>query len=1025
MMKKFFLRFAILYIAILLLLNFKPIFTNLNATGNALSFQQKKNPSFWSSDTAWVDSVMRTLNLDEKIAQLMMVAAYSNRDKEHFKEIDELIEKEHIGGIIFFQGGPVRQANLTNRFQEMSKTPLFIAIDAEWGLAMRLDSTISYPRQMTLGAIQNDALIYQMGYDIGLQCKRMGIHINFAPVADVNNNPSNPVINSRSFGENPYKVAVKAEKYAEGLQDARVIATAKHFPGHGDTDADSHYTLPVITGSRERLDSIELFPFKYLIDRGLPAIMAAHLNVPSLDSTADLASSLSPMVIDSLLRYKLEFNGLVFTDALNMKGVSQFFKPGEVELMAFLAGNDILLMPGDVPKAISSIRKEIKKGTISESELDVRCRKVLFAKAWAGLNHYKPVKIQSLYEDLNAPVFNVLRRNLIANSVTVVKNKEQVLPLFQLENYSIASLSIGNGRPDDFASSLRLYSGVDTFFISKEAGKTEFDSLSAKLSQYNTLIVSLQETSAWPGRKYGITEKSMNFLRDLNFSGNTILAVFGNPYSLSFFDNFDAFDAVLVSYEDNPDVKEITAQEIFGALPVSGKLPLSALPFFRAGEGFILDNLQRLSYGIPEETGMDSKTLLKIDTIVQEAILGKATPGCQILVARHGKVVYQKSYGYQTYRNSEKISNEDIYDIASLTKITSTIPAIMQLYDQQRFDINSTLGNYLPHLDTCNKGSIKIIDILTHQAGLQPWIPFYYKVLETLDTSETLFSSKYSDIYSLRLTKNTYANRNIVLKDSLFSNVYSKEFPALVAKDMYIRADYIDTVYNNIINSALAEKKEYKYSDLGYYLFHLIIQNITGQNIYPYVFESFYSKLGATTMGYLPLNRFPAKRIVPTENDIIFRKQLLRGYVHDPGAAMLGGIGGHAGVFSSANDLAKMMQMYLNRGTYGGRMFISDTTILRFTSCFNCVNGNRRGLGFDKPEPDPKKSGPACKLASSNSYGHSGFTGTLVWIDPDYDLIYIFLSNRVHPDQYNQKLIETDVRTRIQEVVYNSIIPCL
>ncbi len=1019
-MKKFLIRSVLLCLSILLLLNFKPFFADDVLNGSGSSLPARNIPAFCSTDSTWVDSVMKTLSLDEKIAQLLMVAAYSNRDETHFSEIDELIKKYQIGGLIFFQGGPVRQARLTNRYQKLSRVPLFIAIDAEWGLAMRLDSTISYPRQMTLGAIQNDALIYQMGYDIGQQCKRLGIHINFAPVADVNNNPANPVINSRSFGENPMVVALKAQKYSEGLTDARIISVAKHFPGHGDTDADSHFSLPVIKESKERLDSVELVPFQYMIDRGLPAIMSAHLSIPAIDSTVNLASSLSAPIINELLKGKMQFKGLVFTDALNMKGVSRFFKPGEAELKAFLAGNDILLMPGDVPKAIASIRKEIKKGTVSESELDARCRKVLLAKAWTGLNRYKPISLQSLHSDLNSPVYDALRRNLIANSITVVKNENQVLPLFRLENYKIASLSIGNGKPDPFAESLRLYSDVDTFYISKDSDKARFDSLNSKLSSYNTLIVSIQETSQWPGRKYGMSENTLDFLSDLDFAGFTILTVFGNPYSLSHFNNFNSFDAVILGYEDIRDVKEITAQTIFGALPASGLLSFSALPFFKAGDGFRIDSLQRLSYGIPEEVSVDSKGLLRIDTIANETIFGKATPGMQILVARHGKVIYHKSFGYQTYRNEQRVQNEDIYDIASLTKITSTVPSLMLLYDQNKFSINKTLGDYLPGLDSCNKASLTIIDVLTHQAGLQPWIPFYYSVIQTLDTSETLFSTKYSDVYSVKLTKNSFANRNIVLKDSIFSLQYSKEFPISVAKGMYLRADYRDSIYNSINRSALNEKV-YKYSDLGYYFFQDIIENITEKSLYPFVHETFYSKLGATTMGYLPLNRFPISRIVPTENDILFRKQVLRGYVHDPGAAMLGGIAGHAGVFSSANDLAKMMQMYLNGGVYGGRMFISDTTLMRFTSCYNCFNGNRRGLGFDKPEPDPKKPGPACKLASPNSYGHSGFTGTLVWIDPDYDLVYIFLSNRIHPDQYNQKLIETDVRTRIMEVVYNSL----
>lgn len=1022
-MKNFLYRSALLIATFLLLLNFKPVFTKSALNGSSQIPQEKKNPAFCSSDSAWVDSVLKTLNLEEKIAQLMMVAAYSNRDEQHFIEVSELIQKYKIGGLIFFQGGPVRQVNLTNRYQKLSKIPLLIAIDGEWGLAMRLDSTISYPKQMSLGAIQNNALIYQMGYDIGMQCKRMGIHINFAPVADVNNNPANPVINYRSFGENPELVATKAQKYAEGLQDAGVIATAKHFPGHGDTNADSHYSLPVIRHSVERLDSIELLPFRYMIDRGLPSVMAAHLSIPSLDTSTNLASSLSPKIINELLRNKLQFNGLIFTDALNMKGVSGYFKPGDAELMAFLAGNDILLMPGDVPKAIAAIKKEIKKGNVTEAQLDARVRRVLLAKAWSGLKNYKPVKTENLISDLNSPHYNAFRKSLIENTITVVKNENQVLPLFRLENYTIAEVSIGSGKPDAFAEMLENYTNIDKYYISKDAGKPEFDSLSVKLSNYNTLLISLHETSQYASKKYGISSGTLAFLKNLKFPGNTILTVFGSPYTLSLFSDFDGFNSVIVAFEDNNDVKEITAQSIFGAFPFQGKLSFSANPLFNAGDGIRIDSLQRLSYGLPEEAGLDSRQLQRIDSLANNAILAKATPGCQILVARHGKVVYNKSFGYQTYRNEISITNNSIYDIASLTKITATVPSLMLLYDQNKFSINKTLGDYLPALDSTNKEGLKILDVLTHQAGLQPWIPFYYKLLETLDTSETLFSSKSTDSYSLKLTKNTYANRNIVLKDSLLSPVYSKKFPISVAKDMYLRADFRDTIYSSIYASEVAEKKEYKYSDLGYYLFQQIIENETGTGLYPYVYETFYSKLGAGSLGYLPLNRFPSEQIVPTENDILFRRQVLRGYVHDPGAAMLGGIAGHAGVFSNANDLAKMMQMYLNGGKYGGRMFISDTTLLRFTACFNCINGNRRGLGFDKPDPDPKKPGPCSKLASANSYGHSGFTGTLVWIDPDYDLVFIFLSNRIHPDQYNQKLIEMDVRTKIQDVVYNSILP--
>ena len=1020
-MKRLLIRVQVLIFFFLLIQNFHTEF--LNAQSNSINpdITRERTPKFLKSDTVWVNSLINKMDLDEKIAQLLMVAAYSNRDESHAKELDELVKKYNVGGLIFFQGGPVRQAILTNRFQKMSKVPLLIAMDAEWGLDMRLDSTISYPHQMMLGALQDDNLIYKMGYDFGKQLKRLGVHINFAPVADVNNNPENPVINHRSFGENQNKVSVKAENYFIGLQDAGVIGTAKHFPGHGDTNSDSHFSLPIIKHNKARLDSIELFPFKYLINRGIPAIMTAHLNVIAFDSTKNLASSLSPLIIDSLLKKTFGFEGLVITDALNMKGVSEYFKHGEVELAAFIAGNDILLMPGDVPKVISEFKRDIRKGIITEEEIDQRCRKVLFAKAWAGLKNFTPVKTDSLLYDLNLPIYNVLKRKLITNAITVIQNNNQAIPIFKLEESKLATLTIGSGDTDIFSETLKLYTQTDAFYISKLAPSADFDSLQKKLLPYNTLIISIQETSTRPAIKYGITENTIKFINELNFKGSVIFTLFGNPYSLSYFESFKNIDAVIVAYDNEMETKEITAQLIFGAIPAKGILPVSAKPFFQSGQGIQIDQIQRLAYGIPEEENIDSKLLSNIDTIVLNAIRNKAIPGCQVLVARNNKVIFNKAFGYHTYRNNIKVGIDDLYDIASITKIASTIPSLMKLVDERKFDISKTLSFYLPELNFSNKENLRIDNILAHQAGLQAWVPFYYKTIECLDTSEAFLSTKLSDKYPNKLAPNAYANRNIKLKDNIFSKSYSNEYPINVAKDMYLRKDYRDTVYQSIIKSDLIEKMEYRYSDLGYYFMQMIIERITDMPIYPYVYENFYSKIGAATLGYLPLSRFPENRIIPTENDLLFRRQLLKGYVHDPGAAMLGGVAGHAGLFSSANDLAKMMQMYLNGGVYGGRILLSDTIIRKFTSRAFLENGNRRGLGFDKPEPDPKKISPASKSASPLSFGHSGFTGTLVWVDPQYNLIYIFLSNRIYPDQFNTKLVEMDIRTKIQDTIYGAL----
>lgn len=982
---------------------------------------QESIPIFLKADSTWVDSIISGMTLEEKIGQLIMIPAYSNRDATHTDEILDIIEKYGPGGIIFFQGGPSRQAAMVNEFQEKSKIPLVIAMDAEWGLAMRLDSTLRYPRQMMLGALQEDELIYQMGYDIGRQMRRLGVHVNFAPVVDINNNPDNPVINFRSFGELRERVAIKSQMYLKGLEDAGVMGVLKHFPGHGDTNTDSHYTLPLISHDRDRLDSMELYPFQFLIKNGAGGIMSAHLNVSSLDSTPGLPSSMSPLIINKLLRVEMDFKGLVFTDALNMKGASEYGRPGDLEAEAILAGNDILLMPSDVPRAINAIRREIKKGNITEESLDEKVRKILLLKNWLGLQKQGRVKTQNLQHDLNNPYYKVEMRKLVSASLTLLRNHESLLPISTPESGKMATLTIGGIEENPFCQTLDLYQDFDHYYVRSEDLPAMMDSLNKLGEEYQTLIINLQGTSQWPGRNYGIYPQTISFLSEFSPSANTILALFGNPYALNSLGELRYTEALLVAYNDDSLTQDLTAQAIFGATAISGRLPVTVNDSYEAGDGQNTPALNRLSYGIPEEVGMSSELLMKIDTIVAEALNEKATPGCQILIARNSRVIYHKAFGHHSYNRKKKLSRGDLFDLASITKITSTVPALMLLEDRGLFNTENTLGEYLNLPDTSQMNTLVIKDILAHQSGLKSWIPFYYNTLEPLDTSQALFSTKLSVEYPFKLGPNAFANRNIVWKDDIFRKEYSFDYSISVAEDMFLRNDYRDSVYFWILSSGLDEK-EYRYSDLGYYFFQKLLEETTDTLLYPFVYYNFYQKLGATTLGYLPLNRFSLSRIVPTEYDHIFRKQIIHGYVHDPGAAMLGGIGGHAGVFSNANDLAKMMQMYLNGGYYGGKQILSKEVIEKYSSRVFTDNGNRRALGFDKPVTEKDQTGPTSKKASPSSYGHTGFTGTMAWIDPEYDLIYIFLSNRIHPDQYNLTLIRKDVRTRIQESIYDSVI---
>ncbi len=952
------------------------------------SFSQ--DPPFYNSKSSWADSVFKTLSPEERIAQLFMVAAYSNKDKTEVNEIKKLVKQYKIGGLIFFQGGPVRQAQLTNTYQSLSKVPLFIAMDAEWGLAMRLDSTIRFPRQMTLGAIQNDSLIYTMAVEIARQCKRLGMQINFAPVVDINNNPLNPVIGNRSFGENKYNVTAKALMYMKGMQDNGVLANAKHFPGHGDTDSDSHKTLPTIKSSRARLDTLELYPFKELIAKGLGSMMVAHLSIPSLDTTPNQPSTLTKRIVTGLLKDTLGFKGLVFTDALNMKGVSKFYKPGEVDLKALMAGNDVLLFPEDVPTAIKKIKSAIDSGLVSQEEIDKRCLKILKAKEWAGLNHYSKIKVKTLYKELNTINAEVINRKLTEASLTLLQNKNNIIPLNNLDSLKIASLSLGYNEINLFQQTLSNYANVKHFGMDKDAKKETFDTLLSRLKDYNLVIVHIDNTNNKPDKDFGLSQHVIKMLKAIMRQSKVIVNVAANPYILAKMDSIQFADAVVMSYEDNDLSESYSAQLIFGGVAASGKLSVTASPYFKVGTG-IKTKAVRFKYTIPEEIGIDSKALSRIDTIALKGIRDRVYPGCQIFVSKDGNVIYQKSFGYHTYDKKIKVKNDDIYDLASVTKIAASTPSIMKLTDEKKVNIDEKLVTYLPNLKGTNKENIVIREMMAHQAGLKEWIPFWAKTMDKGEYKSDVYSTLQNDVYTKRVADNLYINKN-----------------------------YEEEMYKEIIESPVKDKGKFLYSDLGYYFLKKIIEQKTSLTEDEYTYKTFYAPLGLTTMGYKPRDRFDMDRIVPTENDKKFRKQLIHGDVHDQGAAMLGGVGGHAGLFSDANDLAVLMQMYMNNGTYGGKRYIDSITVSRFTRCQYCFE-NRRGIGFDKPEMSAGKESPVSLSCNPESFGHSGFTGTLTWADPVNGTVYVFLSNRVNPDADDNKLAKSGIRTKIQQVIYDAV----
>ncbi len=966
----------------------------------------------------WVDSVMATLNLDKQIGQLLMVAAYSNRGEAHKDHVTGLIKKYGVGGLVFFQGGPHRQAKLTNHFQENSEVPLLIAMDAEWGLGMRLDSTISYPKQMMLGAIEDELLLYEMGADIAKQCRRLGVHINFAPVVDINTDPQNPVINTRSFGENKHEVTRKALAYMRGMQDNDVLATAKHFPGHGDTKTDSHKALPVINKSEKELDTLELHPFKALIGQGVSSVMIAHLSIPALDPAGNTASSLSQPIIEGLLKNSLGFEGLVVSDALNMKGVSDYFSPGDLEVKALKAGNDIILMPDDVPKAIRHIKRAVRHGEITEKVIAHRCRKVLSAKYWAGLNDYQLVKMDSLYEDLNAPVYKYTYRKLTEAALSLVKNNNNLIPLKSIDTLQMASLVIGCKDISQFQSSLDLYAGIDHYCLPADYSQDEFDAVFRKLVDYDLTLLGIIAEHPYPS-SFGIQHAVAERFNVFSDNHNSILVLFGNPYALHNFNTSD-YQSVLVAYDDHPVIQDYAGQLLFGGIPAKGRLPVTASESFIAGSSIKTEKI-RLKYSVPEEVNANRTMLAKADSIINEAINIKATPGCQVLAAKDGVVFFHSAAGHHTYQHKIPVNHFDLYDLASVTKIIATLPVIMHLQEEGQFDIDNELSDYLETLTNTNKESLVIKDILAHQGRLKPWIPFYRKYIELLEEGEHIFSRTFNYDHPFILDKHLFLNRNYKFRDGIFSFGQDDQYRIKVADHFYMNEAYIDTMYSMITESGLLDEKKYAYSDLGYYYLYRIIENIIQKPVEQYVNDQYYAPLGMNRTSYLPLQRYSKRMIIPTQNDNIFRKQLVHGHVHDPGAAMMGGVCGHAGVFSNANDMAKMMQMYINGGVYGGTRFFDTTSINFFTSAPFMDNDNRRGIGFDKPEPDPDKIGPTCRCLSLKSFGHTGFTGTMVWADPVENIVYVFLSNRIHPDEENLLLVKEDIRTEIQKMIYKSL----
>jgi len=941
----------------------------------------------------WVDSVFKTLTDSQKIAQLIIVRLSSidqpsGKITFYDQQVEADIRRFNVGGICLFQGGPKQQAAFINHFQQIAQTPILFSIDAENGLGMRMDSVGALPRQMMLGAVQDPQLIYTYGKTVAEQCKRMGIQVDFAPVVDVNNNPDNPVINDRSFGENPRRVAELGIQYMKGLQDNGVLATAKHFPGHGDVSVDSHYDLPVINKSRKQLDSLELYPFKKLIEAGIGSVMIGHLFVPAIDSREHRATSISKNTVTDLLRKQMHFTGLSFTDALEMKGVSKYFPDGDASVESLIAGNDMLCLPGDVALSMGKIFKAIKEKKLKWKDLNARVKKVLTAKYQLGLATWHPIDSTCLIEDLNKDVPE-LYRNIAKQALTLVRKSDRPFPGPPAKR--VAYIGFGLMNDNVFSKRMRDDFHANTYYFDYGLDSVKAAAAFELLrNRYDMIVIGLHNINRYPAHDFGISAAALQLLKNLSRQPNAVSFVFGNPYALKYV--CDA-SLLLECYDDNEITQGVAADWLNGKFQASGRLPVSVCNGLKAGFG-ISSSRGPLPLVSPETLGFSAAKLLRIDSICKRAIALQAAPGCVVVVVKDGQVAYEKAFGTLEYNKAEPVYPETIYDLASVTKVCATTISVMKLFDEGKLDLHQTLGFYLPWVRGTDKDSLRIWDIMLHQAGLKDYIPFY---------AETI--SKDKDAGPM---------------PGIYSPVTDSAHTIRVAENLYIRTDWEDTMYRRILTSKLGPSGKYVYSDNDFIFMGKIVEALSGQTLDQYAYTNFYQPMSLSTTGFNPRKRFPPNRIAPTEQEVPFRRQLLRGDVHDPGAAMFGGVSGHAGLFSDAYDLAVIMQMLMNGGTMAGQQYIKKETIEYFTAYHSDIS--RRGLGFDKPEKDndTRKEPYPCADASPLTFGHTGFTGTCVWADPAKKIVFIFLSNRVNP-QESSRLSSLSVRGNIMEDIYQAL----
>ena len=951
----------------------------------------------------WVENQLAEMSLKEKIGQLFIHTVAPDNNSANRKNIEDAVKEYKVGGLLFSGGELNNQVVLTNYAQDMADIPLMITFDGEWGLAMRLKGTVSYPKNRVLGCIQDNALLYAYGLEVARQCKEIGVHVNFAPVADVDNNPLNPVINTRSFGGDPRNVADKLAAYAQGLEAGGVLSVSKHFPGHGDTQVDSHKALPILNFTRERLDSVELYPFRKAIEVGLNGMMVGHLEVPALSSQT---ASLSKEVIH-FLRAELGFDGLVFTDALEMKGVSN---NKDVCAKALIAGNDMLLAPRNLKRELDGVLKAVKNGSLTEEIITEKCRKVLTYKYLLGLNQKQQIQVSGLEQRLNTPEANELKSKLEKAAVTVVSNDGGVLPMdMRLQGtllFNIGKSSEGNV----FSKELKRYLNHGSI----QAHPDSIGIHRSKLLKAKRVVVAIY------------TEKYDAYKSMLDALATQLPVVYVYLTPMKHYYNkgkeWKKAAAVVLGHSSTSVIQEQIAKILVGKEEADGRLSVEVEGYRKTGEGVSLSKMKETKVYRPEDYGMDASVLTKIDEIAREGIVKQAYPGCQIVILKDGVPVYDKCFGSFTYEGKRMVKSDDMYDIASLTKTTATLLAMMKLYDEGKYGLTDQISKYVPVLKGNPKGRITIEDLLLHQSGLPAFWPFYKEAIDDSSYQTTLYKARKDALHTTQIDRKLWVVNSFEYKKEWISDVPSDLFPSKIVDGMYVGPTFRNHMLDVIASDEILLKdRRYRYSCLNFMLLKEMVEQISGMSIDAYLEKEFYQPMGLERTLYLPLRRWNKEEIAPTVvNDYLRKRKTLQGEVHDEIASFMGGVSGNAGLFSTAREVAEIHQMFIDKGMYKGKRYISQQTCDLFMNHTSRIS--RRALGFDKPDVKNLPKSPCAEETPAEVVGHTGFTGTCAWADPKNRLVFVFISNRIHPRVFDHKnLMTLNIRPRIQQIMYQAL----